>query len=563
MTNDALTGTGDRNEYRGFDGDESGTTRTVALETARDTLESAVRGVRRTLRQPTASDVAMLCCTLAIGLAVGTTLVGGRLAALAMGAGFAAALTTVFLASERPLVRGLGGVVAVPVAVLVSSPLLLAGVLVLTSSSVGVIAGGAVWVLVVASVAAGLVSWQQFGRGGVRRGSTGTMLATSGVVAVVVLPILPRADLRDRAVAAAADVLGVIQDELITPEGSLAVVSFTGLVLVAAVLSSRALAAVPAERLVPPDRRDALAAAVDGLRRGCSLATRAAIVLTVAAVAAPLIVEQFGTPPVTPVELRAALPAPAGDGLATLVTTPGIRSALVALAAVALGLVSLERLRGILGRGPAIVVARMVAPMVGGGLVALVLATALADPAAEADLRGILQTALAGRAPPSVLEFLTSVPPLVLVAGVLVLALSSLSSLLWTVTMLRAVRLLPGRATGAALAAGAVFALAVGLAINGRLEPAIWTTAGAFVLWDIGEYADGIRTELGRDAATMRAELVHVGGTILAGGVVAGGTIVLYRWSATGPSVSHPALAAVSVGTGLLAVVLVAWTLRG
>jgi len=76
----------------------------------------------------------------------------------------------------------------------------------------------------------------------------------------------------------------------------------------------------------------------------------------------------------------------------------------------------------------------------------------------------------------------------------------------------------------AALAAGSVFALAIGLAAVGRLEPAIWTAA-AFVLWDIGEYADGIRTELGRDAATMRAELVHVGGTVLSGGVVAGGTV--------------------------------------
>ncbi len=43
------------------------------------------------------------------------------------------------------------------------------------------------------------------------------------------------------------------------------------------------------------------------------------------------------------------------------------------------------------------------------------------------------------------------------------------------------------------------------------------TGAGAFVLWDIGEYADGVRAELGRDAETLRAELVHVGGTLLTG----------------------------------------------
>jgi len=73
----------------------------------------------------------MLCCTLLICIAVGATLVGLELAALAVGAGLAAAVTTTLLASRRPLVRGIGGILAVPTAVLVSSPALLAGALAL------------------------------------------------------------------------------------------------------------------------------------------------------------------------------------------------------------------------------------------------------------------------------------------------------------------------------------------------------------------------------------------------------------------------------------------------
>ncbi|ADB62193.1 hypothetical protein Htur_3329 [Haloterrigena turkmenica DSM 5511] len=83
------------------------------------------------------------------------------------------------------------------------------------------------------------------------------------------------------------------------------------------------------------------------------------------------------------------------------------------------------------------------------------------------------------------------------------------------------------------------------------------------VAGDVLVAADGVRTELGRDAATTRAELVHVGGATLTGAVVAGATVACYRWVATGVAIADPAYAAVAVGSGLFAVVLVAWALRG
>ncbi|MFD1563263.1 hypothetical protein ACFR99_06855 [Haloarchaeobius amylolyticus] len=186
------------------------------------------------------------------------------------------------------------------------------------------------------------------------------------------------------------------------------------------------------------------------------------------------------------------------------------------------------------------VLAQLIAPIAGGALVALVLARVLAGAGLEAEL----QTALEGPAPASALELLASVPPFVLVAIVLIGTLQVLSSLLWTVSMVRMVRVLPRQGIGAALAAGAVFVLAIGLTIVGRLEMAITTAAGAFVLWDIGEYADGVRREFGRDAATMRAELVHVGGTVLSGGAVAVGTVALSRSGMADLSVVDPTLAA-------------------
>ncbi|WP_436345664.1 DUF7519 family protein [Natronorubrum sp. FCH18a] len=531
----------------------------MALETGKHTLEAVKRGLWRALARPTASDVVTIAWTLSIGLLVGSRLLGLELAALAMGAGLAATLVAVLLASERPLLRGLGGALAVPVAILVSSPALLAGALALTSSGVGAFAGLSVWALVVASLGAGLVSWERLGSSGVRRGATGTMLATAGVVAVVVLRVLPESDVRERAGTAAIDVLGVVGEFVVAGTDPWAVVSAAGLLLVAAVVSSRTLRYLPLERLLPPDRRGSLADGVGRARRACRLLFRGALAALVAAFAAAAVSERFETRPVEAGELRTELPAPGGEFLAALVTSSGLRLVLLSILAVALSLALLEWSRRLLGGAVARVLAGLLAPAVGGALVALVVARSLSETALEADLAGLLE----GSAPPSVVELIGAFPAFALAAVILVLALVTLSSVFWSVTLLRSVRVLPTRAIGAALAAGSVFLLAVGLTIVGQVEPAILTATGAFVLWDIGEYADGVRTELGRGAATLRAELVHVGGSLLTGAVVAGGTITVYRWVATDVSITDPGHAAVAVGTGLVAVLLVTWTLRG
>ncbi|RQG89041.1 hypothetical protein EA462_11720 [Natrarchaeobius halalkaliphilus] len=520
-------------------------------------LSSTVQQVRTALARPTASDVATIGCTLAVAVVVGSALVGTALAVFATVAGLVAALATVLLASDRPIVRTVGGIVSVPTALLMVSPAVLAGALVV-SGGVGLFAGLTVWALVVAGLASGLVSWHRLGHGGARRGATGTMLAAVGVGAVVVARILPESTARERAGTAAADTLDAIWNVLVVADGSWAVVWFAGLLFGAALSTSYCLAYVPLERVIPPDRRTAFSDAVATATRVCSYAIRLAIALALAAFVTPTVTERIEEVPLTPPAVVAELPHPIGIAIATLVTDSSIRLGLLSLFGLAVSLAALEWGRRTLRRDIAVVLARVSGPAIGGALVAVVLAFALSDAVLAVDPAAVLE----GTAPPSVLELLASFPPFALAAAVLVLALFALSSVLSTVTMVRVFRLVPARAIGGALAAGSVFVLAVGLAVVDRIELGVVAAAFAFVIWDIGEYADGVRAELGRGAETVRAEMVHVGGTLLSGAVVAGGTIALYRW-VSGAQISDPTNAAIALGTGLLAVVLVSWALRG
>jgi len=76
----------------------------------------------------------------------------------------------------------------------------------------------------------------------------------------------------------------------------------------------------------------------------------------------------------------------------------------------------------------------------------------------------------------------------------------------------------PDRALGAALASGAVFGVTLVLVLFGG-SPALAFVAAvaAMIVWDAGEFAAGLREELGVDAVTARGELVHVGGALVVG----------------------------------------------
>ncbi len=507
------------------------------------------------LERRTASDVAVLALTVVVCLGAGSTLVGGAIAFLAIVAGVTAAGATVLLASERPLVRVGGGLIAGPVGLLVLSPTALAVDLV-GGSGVSRTAGIAVWAMVLAAFAAGLLGWHRLGEGGVRRGATGAILAAVGVVGVAIVRIVPESTARDRLGVAVADTGAWLWNGAIIAEGSLAMLTFAGMGFLSTALLGYALNYVALERFVPPDRRVELSAVVSRLERGCRIGRRVAILTAVVAVVLPGVLDTDGLI-LTPAATREILP-PIGAVLAAIVTASSLRVLFVALLIVAVGSILLEWLRRAIGREVARTLVAIVAPAVGGGAVALVLGWLLSGTVAAVDPAAGLE----GRVPVSVVELVASVPSFALATGVLAVGLSSLASVSITVATLRGLRILPARAIGAALAAGAVFVLAFGLAVVGQVELSILTGAAGFVIWDVGEYGDSVRRELGPNTDTFRAELVHLGGSLLSGIVVAIGTIALW-WLVADVAVTDSTTAAVALASGVLAVSLVAWVLRG
>ncbi|MFC7237492.1 hypothetical protein ACFQS4_04545 [Saliphagus sp. GCM10025317] len=547
-------------------GGDHGTRNHSRLESARNAASSVgkrgtsavLAAVRGALSQPTTSDVATLVLTLAICLAVGGSLIGTRLAAVATVGGVGAALVATLLGSDRPVRRAVGGALAVPAAVLVAVPVTLAWAFAVGVAGFGPFTAVTVWSLVVAALAGTLASWDRLGDGGVRAAARATTLAALGVVVVVVVRVLPEAGVRERAGPAVTEVTGAASGVLLEPGQTLATVSFFGLVLVTAGAVFVTVGYVPVERLVPPDRRETVSRAVGAVRHGNSIAIRVALVGLSGVVMLPALLEQFSDVPLSPREIAATVPAPAGEALATVVVARELRTLLLVVFAVAAFVAALEWTRRALRRGLAAVLARLAAPMVGGVVLTLALASVLATPDVEASLEALVRQIK----PQVVADLLLEFPPIALVVAVLLVALGMLSSLFGTVSLLRAIRLLPPRAIGSALAATAILGLAGSPAVIGRPEAAIWTAAGAFVVWDVGEYADGLRAELGRDAATMRAELVHALGAVATGAAVALGTVGLYRWAASDVLVVDRRLAAAALGAALLAVVLVAWVLR-
>ncbi len=506
--------------------------------------------------RPTTSHLLAAALTVAVALVAGAVLVGPGLAALALAGGVVGALATVVCSSRTPLVRGLGGILAVSLSLLVAVPTTLGLGLALERG--GLLAALAVWALVYAGFAAALVSWTGVGTGGVRRGGTGAALAAMGVGSVVVAAALPSGTVRGRAVGAGSSLLGWFAG-LVAGEGSWALVTLVIFVLLALVLAERALAVVPADRLLPPDRHRRAAEVTHRLERALARARWLALASLALVLVAPLAFgpEDAGSL-VSPAWLEATLGWP-GFALATLASATALRVLVCAFALVAAGVLLADWSRRTARRGLASALSLLLAPAVGGVLVGTVLSRSLADPATA----GALESALVALFPAAFTPLLTAVPTVALVAGALTLATLSLSSVALTVTWLRVLRLLPSRAMAGAVAAGALFVLGVGFAAVGHVTMAVLTAAGAVVVWDLGEYAETLRTELGVGAPTRRAALVHGGATALAALLVAAAALVLACIAAVAPNAGDGALAAAAVAAGVACVVVVAWAVRG
>lgn len=539
-------------------GDDGGRSDGIAERVESRALASAAvgrRALERVLETTTASERIAALSAFAVAAAAGSALVGSRLGVVAALSGVACVAAAVPLASRRPVVRALGGVLAVPAATLVAVPATVALAFGVGLAGSGLFAAIALWALVYAGFGAAAVAWPGAGRGDVRRAAVGSVLVGVGVAGVVALRVLPDPAVRGQGRVAARAMLSALYGVVVAPTGSWATLSFLALAVAAAVVVGRALSVLPPERFLPPDRRGALSATGGYLR---TLLRAGAWLAALAALATLLVPAVLAGGFASPTQLQAYLPPEVATAIVSLVRAPALRGLLLATIGLGLAGLGVARFRSALRQGPAISLAGALAPVAGGAAVTLALAWALADPGTVARLR----EAGSDLFPAWIVDVLLAMAPFALVSFALGVAMVSLVATLAVASGLRAARVLPPRAIGAALAAGSVFALAAALIVVSRLEAAVLTAAAAFVVWDVGEYGSELRAELGAGAATLRAELVHGGATLLGAGAVAGGAIALHRIAVVDATLGGPRFAAVAVGIGVGAVVLVAVALR-
>lgn len=133
-------------------------------------------------------------------------------------------------------------------------------------------------------------------------------------------------------------------------------------------------------------------------------------------------------------------------------------------------------------------------------------------------------------------------------AGLFVLGTVGFSSTLsWLLALSGAVLAGSGLFFGrfGSVSAGALVLLLAVLAAGTAGAPTlrvVSAVAATVFLWDVGRNAIDVGTQLGRDASTVRIELIHAVGTLYVAGLVAGLSYWLFSSSVTAPPVALLAL---------------------
>jgi len=499
---------------------------------------------------------------LLASLLVGGQLLGLPLAVLAVAAGATVALGLAGLDSHRPRVRLLGGAVLAPAAVLVLAALGIGIAFGLRSGlAAGYLAVAAVLLLVAGSFAAVLtaapVSARALLSGTFMRyiGLLVPLTALQLLVATVTAPATTVGALGDLAFDSPEPLLAVGR-ALLAPRGPTALLTFLLSAVALGWLARALVGALPVVSLFPPRRRPEIATRVDRIR-----ATLGRAVLVAGALAAGGYVLALGAGVAAPARLATVLDPPLSGLVAGLLTSVSLRVVLLTLLGLGVAVLVGERLRRRVSRLTETDLRLAVLPPVGAAATALgigAVAAALTTPAAVLDavpapLRAPAAGALDGG--------LVAATFLAIFA-----ALVALGALLLGLTVLVGSPVLPDRALGPALAATAVFGLGLLLALfGGPSALALLAAVLALVVWDAGEFATGLREELGTDAATTRGELVHVGGSLAVGAgalLLALGLELLVASGALVPDVPDTALAAGALAIAFGTVVVLVSALR-
>ncbi|PSP93852.1 hypothetical protein BRC91_07940 [Halobacteriales archaeon QS_4_62_28] len=295
--------------------------------------------------------------------------------------------------------------------------------------------------------------------------------------------------------------------------------TFFLLIAVALFVCNRTLATLPVAELTTE------ATGTRAIERIHRLLTRATIVAGISAA-----IGLFTDFTLSARALRALLTPPVFDQLTALTTAPSIRSLAWWTILVGTATILVVGLLRHLVQSSADRIGSALAPYVVGGAIAVV-TTAIAKPVLTRGIEWVAST-LPGSIGDQfreiaalVVDSLGSLALVMAAVGVLLLLATGATVGLW---LLMLTKYLDGRTAGIGIASGSLFQTAAFAGVVGVSLPVLFGSLIAAVLvWDAGEFGTTLGQEVGRDAATRRAELVHASGSLAVGGVGAGAALAI------------------------------------
>jgi hypothetical protein len=294
---------------------------------------------------------------------------------------------------------------------------------------------------------------------------------------------------------------GALLDPVLSPGGpTMALVTFFGLVVAAALACRWALSALPITELLPRARREAAERAVARLDADCRVAVKYGVIAASASL------------PTAIPAVREALPV---VGVAALLAPTGPRLVLLLLAAVAAALALVARLLRAAAGTTASTLGRLL-PATAGGVLVVPVAVGAGGPVRTA------VEALPPAARPVAVDLLGALSPAGLVLAVAVVALGALTCALTALVVLLRIDLVPARERGGALAGAGLSACAVVLGVGAAPALATFALVGlGVVAWDVSDQGAAVRADLGpRSAGGIEA--VHAVGSVATAAVGVG-----------------------------------------
>lgn len=461
---------------------------------------------------------------LLAALLVGQQLLGTRLTLVALAAGGTLALGLYALNSSRPHVLLGGGALMAPAGVLVTAALAVGvGFALQTARAVGHLAEVTVLLLVLGSFAAVITAVPL----GEREVIVGAFMRFIGMlVPLTVLQLLVVTVVAWETVAVflanlvldSPEPLLAVGQTLLAPRGSTALLTFLLYVVILLYLGRSLIGTLPIVNLFPPRQRPEIASQVEAIRTQLGRVLLVAAGLSFAGYLGALV-----TGVAAPAGLAQALPTPVDGIVFALLTATWLRAIFLTLLGAMLAVLVGERLRRRVRRLSEADLLRLSMPPIGAAAVAFVAALSVSAVVTPAEVVAQLPAGAAASVEPILRGGLVPAT-LLFVFGSLI----ALGMLFVALTMVIGLPVVPERALGPALASTAVFALALVLVLFGG-SPALAFLAAvvAMVVWDTGEYAVGLREELGFEAVTARGELVHIGGSLVVGLLALLGAVLL------------------------------------